>query len=51
MCIFKSIERITDRSVLNLSDLGSNPGCNTNGFPVRAGWDPVSFSLFVCSPS
>lgn len=21
---------------------GSNPGCGTNGFPARAGWDPVS---------
>ena len=20
---------------------GSNPGCNTNGFPAEAGWDPV----------
>ncbi|TDL17434.1 family S53 protease-like protein [Rickenella mellea] len=21
---------------------GSNPGCNTNGFPTKAGWDPVT---------
>ncbi|KAI0795785.1 family S53 protease [Abortiporus biennis] len=21
---------------------GSNPGCNTNGFPAEAGWDPVT---------
>ncbi|KAI0034022.1 family S53 protease [Vararia minispora EC-137] len=21
---------------------GSNPGCNTNGFPAMAGWDPVT---------
>ncbi|KAK7439369.1 hypothetical protein VKT23_017593 [Stygiomarasmius scandens] len=21
---------------------GSNPGCGTNGFPARAGWDPVT---------
>ena len=21
---------------------GSNPGCGTNGFPAKAGWDPVS---------
>ncbi|KAH9855486.1 family S53 protease [Lenzites betulinus] len=21
---------------------GNNPGCNTNGFPARAGWDPVT---------
>ena len=20
---------------------GSNPGCDTNGFPAAAGWDPV----------
>lgn len=20
---------------------GNNPGCNTNGFPARVGWDPV----------
>ncbi|EIW56150.1 family S53 protease [Trametes versicolor FP-101664 SS1] len=22
--------------------IGSNPGCNTNGFPARPGWDPVT---------
>ncbi|THH32219.1 hypothetical protein EUX98_g1971 [Antrodiella citrinella] len=21
---------------------GDNPGCNTNGFPAKAGWDPVT---------
>ena len=21
---------------------GSNPGCSTNGFPAKAGWDPVT---------
>ena len=21
---------------------GDNPGCNTNGFPARSGWDPVT---------
>ena len=21
---------------------GSNPGCNTDGFPARSGWDPVT---------
>ncbi|TDL17184.1 family S53 protease [Rickenella mellea] len=21
---------------------GNNPGCNTNGFPAKAGWDPVT---------
>jgi tripeptidyl-peptidase I len=21
---------------------GSNPGCNTNGFPAKSGWDPVT---------
>ncbi|KAI0812367.1 family S53 protease [Irpex lacteus] len=24
---------------------GNNPGCNTNGFPAEAGWDPVSYGL------
>ena len=28
-------------SALNDITTGSNPGCNTNGFPARAGWDPV----------
>ncbi|KAI0328755.1 family S53 protease [Cubamyces sp. BRFM 1775] len=22
--------------------IGNNPGCNTNGFPARQGWDPVT---------
>ena len=26
---------------------GNNPGCNTNGFPAEAGWDPVSPPLLV----
>lgn len=21
---------------------GNNPGCNTNGFPAKTGWDPVT---------
>lgn len=25
--------------------MGSNPGCNTSGFPALAGWDPVSNRL------
>ncbi|KAI0745384.1 family S53 protease [Earliella scabrosa] len=29
-------------SALNDITTGSNPGCNTNGFPARAGWDPVT---------
>ncbi|KAL5512352.1 hypothetical protein ACEPAG_3344 [Sanghuangporus baumii] len=29
-------------AALNDVTSGSNPGCNTNGFPARAGWDPVT---------
>ncbi|TFK89462.1 family S53 protease-like protein [Polyporus arcularius HHB13444] len=29
-------------AALNDVTTGSNPGCNTNGFPARAGWDPVT---------
>jgi tripeptidyl-peptidase-1 len=29
-------------SGLNDITSGSNPGCSTNGFTARAGWDPVS---------
>lgn len=32
----------TGASALNDITTGSNPGCNTNGFPAVAGWDPVS---------
>lgn len=32
----------TGASALNDITTGSNPGCNTNGFPAKAGWDPVS---------
>ncbi|RPD63795.1 family S53 protease [Lentinus tigrinus ALCF2SS1-6] len=32
----------TGASALNDVTTGSNPGCNTNGFPARAGWDPVT---------
>ncbi|KAF8516711.1 family S53 protease-like protein [Hysterangium stoloniferum] len=28
--------------VFNDITTGSNPGCNTNGFPAKAGWDPVT---------
>ena len=31
----------TGASALNDVTSGSNPGCNTNGFPAKAGWDPV----------
>lgn len=31
-----------ESSVLNDITTGSNPGCNTNGFPAAAGWDPVT---------
>ena len=30
-------------AALNDVTTGDNPGCNTNGFPAKAGWDPVSF--------
>ena len=29
-------------SALNDITTGSNPGCGTNGFPAKAGWDPVT---------
>ena len=29
-------------AALNDVTTGDNPGCNTNGFPAKAGWDPVS---------
>ncbi|KAI0761500.1 family S53 protease [Trametes elegans] len=29
-------------SALNDVTSGSNPGCGTNGFPAKAGWDPVT---------
>ncbi|KAJ7163233.1 subtilisin-like protein [Mycena filopes] len=29
-------------SIFNDVTLGHNTGCNTNGFPARAGWDPVT---------
>ena len=32
----------TGASALNDVTTGSNPGCNTNGFPAAAGWDPVT---------
>ncbi|KAI0823314.1 family S53 protease [Trametes gibbosa] len=32
----------TGKAALNDITTGSNPGCNTNGFPARAGWDPVT---------
>lgn len=32
----------TGAAALNDITTGSNPGCNTQGFPARAGWDPVS---------
>ncbi|KAI0356264.1 family S53 protease-like protein [Trametes cingulata] len=30
------------KSALNDITEGSNPGCNTNGFPAANGWDPVT---------
>ena len=32
----------TGASALNDITTGSNPGCNTNGFPATVGWDPVT---------
>jgi len=32
----------TAASALNDVTSGDNPGCNTNGFPAKAGWDPVT---------
>ena len=32
----------TGASAFNDITSGSNPGCNTNGFPAKAGWDPVT---------
>ncbi|KAF8575000.1 family S53 protease [Ramaria rubella] len=32
----------TGKAALNDITTGSNPGCGTNGFPAKAGWDPVS---------
>ena len=32
----------TGASALNDVTTGSNPGCNTNGFPASVGWDPVT---------
>ncbi|KAF8958727.1 family S53 protease-like protein [Flammula alnicola] len=29
-------------AALNDITTGDNPGCNTNGFPAKAGWDPVT---------
>jgi len=29
-------------TIFNDITSGDNPGCGTNGFPVRAGWDPVT---------
>ena len=35
----------TAASSFNDITTGSNPGCNTNGFPATAGWDPVRHIL------
>ncbi|KAI1786392.1 family S53 protease [Ganoderma leucocontextum] len=32
----------TGTSALNDITSGSNPGCNTKGFPAKEGWDPVT---------
>jgi tripeptidyl-peptidase I len=35
----------TAASTFNDITTGNNPGCNTNGFPAKTGWDPVSIAL------
>lgn len=35
----------TGAGALNDITIGSNPGCNTSGFPATAGWDPVSVTF------
>ncbi|OJT13117.1 Tripeptidyl-peptidase sed3 [Trametes pubescens] len=37
----------TGAAALNDITTGSNPGCNTNGFPARAGWDPDRCRLMM----
>ncbi|KAH8992221.1 subtilisin-like protein [Lactarius akahatsu] len=32
----------TGADALNDITTGGNPGCNTNGFPAMAGWDPIT---------
>ncbi|KAF8530031.1 subtilisin-like protein [Hysterangium stoloniferum] len=32
----------TGAAALNDITTGNNPGCNTNGFPAKTGWDPVT---------
>ncbi|KAF8195013.1 family S53 protease-like protein [Pholiota molesta] len=32
----------TGAAALNDVTTGDNPGCSTNGFPAKAGWDPVT---------
>lgn len=32
----------TGAYALNDITSGTNPGCNTNGFPAKTGWDPVT---------
>ncbi len=34
----------TAAPIFNDITAGSNPGCNTNGFPAKSGWDPVRIS-------
>lgn len=36
-------------STFNDITTGNNPGCNTNGFPAEAGWDPVRSLVFLHS--
>ncbi|KAF9576761.1 hypothetical protein BGW38_008112, partial [Lunasporangiospora selenospora] len=32
----------SDSTIWNDITMGSNPGCNTPGFPAKEGWDPVT---------
>lgn len=41
---------LTGASALNDITTGSNPGCNTTGFPASTGWDPVSVCVHTACP-
>jgi tripeptidyl-peptidase-1 len=46
-CMFVSVIRFSVAEVLlmlGLTDItsGNNPGCGTNGFSAREGWDPIT---------
>ena len=37
-------------AVVGMNDIifGSNPGCDTDGFPAIPGWDPVRPAKLIC---